>query len=64
MRYLALESAAGGSLVLVIIPSAQREMNACFFLFNRLYGALAQLVECHTGSVDVSGSNPLCSTKI
>ena len=27
------------------------------------YGALAQLVECHTGSVDVSGSSPLCSTK-
>ena len=25
-------------------------------------GALAQLVECHTGSVDVSGSSPLCST--
>ena len=25
-------------------------------------GALAQLGECHTGSVDVSGSSPLCST--
>ncbi len=27
------------------------------------YGALAQLVECHTGSVDVRSSSLLCSTK-
>ena len=29
---------------------------------STVLGALAQLVECHTGSVDVSGSSPLCST--
>ena len=27
------------------------------------YGVLAQLVERYTGSVEVSGSNPLCSTR-
>ena len=26
-------------------------------------GALTQLVACHTGSVEVRGSSPLCSTK-
>ena len=31
-------------------------------IINPVPGALAQLVECHTGSVDVSGSSPLCST--
>ena len=29
-----------------------------------LFGALAQLVAHHTGSVGVSGSNPLCSTAL
>ncbi len=28
------------------------------------YGALAQLGAHHTGSVGVTGSNPVCSTKI
>jgi hypothetical protein len=32
-------------------------------LFQSLYGALAQLGERYTGSVEVSGSIPLCSTK-
>ena len=31
-------------------------------IISPVLGALAQLVECHTGSVDVSGSSPLCST--
>ncbi len=31
-------------------------------LFEFHAGALAQLGECYTGSVEVSGSNPLCST--
>ena len=28
------------------------------------HGVLAQLVERYTGSVEVSGSNPLCSTSV
>ena len=31
--------------------------------YNICHGVLAQLVERYTGSVEVSGSNPLCSTK-
>ena len=31
-------------------------------IYYLLFGALAQLVAHHTGSVGVSGSNPLCST--
>jgi hypothetical protein len=33
-----------------------------YFLSERDYGALAQLGERHAGSVEVSGSIPLCST--
>lgn len=33
------------------------------FVIIYWYGVLAQLVERYTGSVEVSGSNPLCSTK-
>lgn len=32
------------------------------FVIIYWYGVLAQLVERYTGSVEVSGSNPLCST--
>ena len=32
-------------------------------LYYFLFGALAQLGARHTGSVEVRGSNPLCSTK-
>ena len=31
--------------------------------YNICHGVLAQLVERYTGSVEVSGSNPLCSTR-
>ena len=34
------------------------------FVIIYWYGVLAQLVERYTGSVEVSGSNPLCSTMI
>ena len=34
------------------------------FVIIYWYGVLAQLVERYTGSVEVSGSNPLCSTKM
>ena len=33
------------------------------FVIIYWYGVLAQLVERYTGSVEVSGSNPLCSTR-
>ena len=33
-----------------------------YFVIIYWYGVLAQLVERYTGSVEVSGSNPLCST--
>ena len=33
-------------------------------IYYLLFGALAQLVAHHTGSVGVSGSNPLCSTEL
>ena len=50
--------------------NAKKKIYIEFALYKRLrvlynsfrWGALAQLVECHTGSVDVSGSSPLCST--
>ena len=35
-------------------------MRVCYNI--RVLGVLAQLVERYTGSVEVSGSNPLCST--
>ncbi len=34
------------------------------FVIIYWYGVLAQLVERYTGSVEVSGSNPLCSTSV
>jgi hypothetical protein len=42
--------------------SSVERMSDCNTQSTNRCGALAQLVECHTGSVDVSGSSPLCST--
>lgn len=52
------EKACVSAAVMILFPRPQRERTK-----TKVKGVLAQLVERLNGIEEVSGSNPLCSTK-